>query len=74
MKVIDSHPKLAREGWFYVALSLVAAVMTTAVFPFYIAVVFWVIAAFVLQFFRDPYPRRRPMVRLYSLVWLMIPI
>jgi len=55
MKVIDSHPKLAREGWFYVALSLVAAVMTTAVFPFYIAVVFWVIAAFVLQFFRDPY-------------------
>lgn len=55
MKVIDSHPKLAREGWFYIALSLVAAVMTTVAFPFYVTIVFWIIAAFVLQFFRDPY-------------------
>ncbi len=55
MKMIDSHPKLAREGWFYVALTLVAAVVTTLVFPVYISVLFWVIAAFVLQFFRDPH-------------------
>jgi len=55
MKVIDSHPKLAREGWFYIVLSLVSAVMTTVVFPLYIAILFWIIAVFVLQFFRDPY-------------------
>lgn len=55
MKVIDSHPKLAREGWFYVGLSLFAAVLTTAVFGLAVGSLFWVIAAFVLQFFRDPY-------------------
>ncbi len=55
MKKIDTHPLLAREGWFYIALTLVSAVITTAVFPFYVAIFFWVIAAFVLQFFRDPH-------------------
>ena len=55
MKIIDNHPKLAKEGWFYVVLTLVAAVLTTAVFPLWLALLFWVIAAFVLQFFRDPY-------------------
>lgn len=55
MKMIDSHPKLAREGWFYIVLALVAAVLTTIVFPIYVAAVFWVIAVFVLQFFRDPH-------------------
>lgn len=55
MKVIDSHPLLAREGWLYIALTLVAAVLTSAVFPWYVAIFFWVIFAFVLQFFRDPH-------------------
>lgn len=55
MQIIDSHPKLAREGWFYIALTLVAAVLTSVVFPFYVAILFWIIFAFVLQFFRDPY-------------------
>ncbi len=55
MRVIDTHPKLAREGWFYVALTLIAAVVTTAVFGFWGGLPFWIIAAFVLQFFRDPY-------------------
>ena len=55
MKIIDSHPKLAKEGWFYVGLTLFSALITTWVFPFYVAIFFWVIAAFVLQFFRDPY-------------------
>lgn len=54
MKKIDSHPLLAREGWFYIALSLVSAVVTTVVFP-YVSVLFWIIAVFVLQFFRDPH-------------------
>lgn len=55
MKIIDSHPKLAREGWFYIALSLVAALLTTLVFPVYVAALFWLISIFVLQFFRDPH-------------------
>jgi len=55
MKVIDSHPVLAREGWFYLALTLFAALLTSVVFPWYVAVLFWVIFAFVLQFFRDPH-------------------
>ncbi|NND00984.1 MAG: phosphatidylserine decarboxylase [Gammaproteobacteria bacterium] len=55
MKIIDSHPKLAREGWFYVCLTVFAALLTTWVFGFWVGLLFWVIAIFVLQFFRDPY-------------------
>lgn len=55
MKIIDSHPRLAREGWFYICLTLIAALVTTWAFPFWAAVWFWIIALFVLQFFRDPY-------------------
>lgn len=55
MKTIDTHPILAREGWFYIALTLFSAVLTTIVFPIYVAIFFWIIAVFVLQFFRDPY-------------------
>ncbi len=55
MKIIDSHPKLAREGWFYVVLTLFSALLTTWVFSFAVGVFFWIIAIFVLQFFRDPY-------------------
>jgi len=55
MKKIDSHPLLAREGWFYIALTVISAIITTLMFPLYVAVLFWVIAVFVLQFFRDPH-------------------
>ena len=55
MKKIDAHPLLAREGWFYIGLALFSAALTTVVFPFYVAFFFWVIAVFVLQFFRDPH-------------------
>lgn len=55
MKKIDTHPLLAKEGWFYIALTLFGAILTTMVFPFYVAIIFWVIAVFVLQFFRDPH-------------------
>ena len=55
MQSIDTHPILAREGWFYIGLTLVSAIVTSIVFPIYVAVFFWVIFAFVLQFFRDPH-------------------
>ncbi|MGD9945554.1 MAG: phosphatidylserine decarboxylase [Burkholderiaceae bacterium] len=52
------HPIIAREGWPYLSLALVAAVLAT-VFLGWWSLPFWLIALFVLQFFRDP-PRRVP--------------
>ena len=59
MKIIDSRPRFAREGWLYVGLILFAALLTTYEFSLWVAVLFWVIAAFVLQFFRDQYLDRQ---------------
>jgi phosphatidylserine decarboxylase len=53
------HPLIAREGWAYLALSLVAALAVHAYAGFWWALPLWIIAAFVLQFFRDP-PRAVP--------------
>jgi phosphatidylserine decarboxylase len=53
------HPIIAREGWFYVGLSLVAAVVVHAWVGFWWALPVWLVAIFVLQFFRDP-PRKLP--------------
>ena len=53
------HPVLAREGWPFIALAVVAALlaqawggMTWSWFP-------WLLVVFMLQFFRDP-PRHIP--------------
>lgn len=51
----DQHPLLAREGWFYIVLTLIAAGLTTWQFGWGVGFFFWLIAAFVLQFFRDPH-------------------
>ncbi|HEU4622634.1 MAG TPA: phosphatidylserine decarboxylase [Burkholderiaceae bacterium] len=53
------HPIIAREGWRYIALAVVVAFATHFVLGFWIALPFWLIALFVLQFFRDP-PRPVP--------------
>jgi phosphatidylserine decarboxylase len=53
------HPLIAREGWTYLALSIVVAGVVNAYAGFWWALPFWIIAAFVLQFFRDP-PRAIP--------------
>jgi phosphatidylserine decarboxylase len=47
------HPLIAREGWLFLGIAVLAALAATQLigawsFPF------WVIALFVLQFFRDP--------------------
>ncbi len=52
------HPIIAREGWPYLGLAFAVAVVVT-VFAGAWSVPFWLIALFVLQFFRDP-PRRLP--------------
>ena len=52
------HPLIAREGWPFLALSLALAALV-ACFDFLWSIPFWLIALFVLQFFRDP-PREVP--------------
>ena len=52
------HPIIAREGWPFLTLAVVAAVVATVLLGGW-SWPFWVIALFVLQFFRDP-PRTIP--------------
>jgi len=52
------HPLIAREGWPFLAGSVVLALLVTLWSP-WVAIPFWVVALFVLQFFRDP-PRMAP--------------
>ena len=54
----DSQPILAREGWLYIGLSLIAAAAVTAWAGWLWALPLWLIVLFVVQFFRDP--RREP--------------
>lgn len=52
------HPILAREGWPFIILSVGAAIAATIWFPV-AQWPLWIIAGFVVQFFRDP-PREIP--------------
>lgn len=47
------HPIIAKEGWFYIILSLIVSIVVTYFFGYW-SIPFWIIALFVLQFFRDP--------------------
>ena len=53
------HPLIAREGWPYLAGTVVLALLVGALLGFVWSMPFWLLAAFVLQFFRDP-PRTIP--------------
>ena len=53
------HPIIAREGWPFVAGSIVVAAAVHAWAGFWWALPLWLVALFVLQFFRDP-PRTPP--------------
>ena len=53
------HPIIAREGWLHIAIAFAAAIGATELLGWLWALPFWVIALFVLQFFRDP-PREVP--------------
>lgn len=53
------HPILAREGWPFIALALVLAILATAAVGWAWASPLWLIVVFVVQFFRDP-PRAVP--------------
>lgn len=53
------HPLIAREGWPFVAGSVALALLVAGTAGWGWALPFWLLAAFVLQFFRDP-PREVP--------------
>ncbi len=48
------HPVIAREGWFFIAMSLSLSVITTGLGAGPWAIPLWVISVFIIQFFRDP--------------------
>jgi len=53
------HPILAREGWPFIAATVIAAVLVAGWAGFVWSMPFWLAAIFVIQFFRDP-PRTVP--------------
>ncbi|MDD2915909.1 MAG: phosphatidylserine decarboxylase [Gallionella sp.] len=53
------HPIIAREGWPFLAGSVIIAVLLTVFGGCILSALGWIIALFVLQFFRDP-PREIP--------------
>jgi len=53
------HPILAREGWPFIGGSLLLAGVVHAVWGGWAGLPFWILALFVVQFFRDP-PRQAP--------------
>lgn len=53
------HPIIAREGWLHIAIAFSIAITASFFVDWPWTIPFWVIALFVLQFFRDP-PREVP--------------
>jgi phosphatidylserine decarboxylase len=53
------HPILAREGWPFIGGALLVALLVWVVAGFAWSLPFWLIALFIVQFFRDP-PRPVP--------------
>ena len=53
------HPLLAREGWPFIAGALLLAALVWYLAGFLWSLPLWLIAVFVIQFFRDP-PREVP--------------
>lgn len=53
------HPLIAREGWPFIAIAIAAAAAVGWTAGWGWSAPLWLVALFVLQFFRDP-PRRPP--------------
>jgi phosphatidylserine decarboxylase len=47
------HPVIAREGWPFLGIAVIVAAVVTYFFGWWSAPL-WVLAVFILQFFRDP--------------------
>ena len=53
------HPLIAREGWLFVGLAIAAALVIGGLAGWWWSVPLWLVAIFIVQFFRDP-PREVP--------------
>ncbi len=53
------HPVVAREGWPFLAIAIALAAAVGLIVGWWWSVPFWLVALFLLQFFRDP-PRDVP--------------
>ncbi len=53
------HPIIAREGWPFLGAAVLVALLAIAFLGALWSIPFWIVALFVLQFFRDP-PREAP--------------
>jgi len=53
------HPIIAREGWPFLAVALVLALILTIAGIAWAAAIAWIVVVFIVQFFRDP-PREVP--------------
>lgn len=53
MKKKLSYPIIAKEGWLFLSISIVASIATT-IWCGKVAIPLWIITLFILQFFRDP--------------------
>ncbi|MDC0127120.1 phosphatidylserine decarboxylase [Methylophilaceae bacterium] len=53
MKTNLTYPIIAKEGWLFLGLSVVASLATTLWCPT-ASIPLWIISLFILQFFRDP--------------------
>src|SRR5215211_284910 len=59
MQDVYPHPIIAREGWTYLALAVVVALVLSFVGLWVLAAIAWLAVIFIAQFFRDP-ARRVP--------------
>lgn len=48
------HPIIAREGWPFIGISLLASALVTYFVGGLASLPFWLVTLFVIQFFRDP--------------------
>src|SRR5690606_23278661 len=53
------HPIIAREGWPYISIAVLVALVVVLLAGWLWSLPLWIVAVFVLQFFRDP-PREVP--------------
>jgi phosphatidylserine decarboxylase len=53
------HPVIAREGWLFAGIAVAVALAIALLFGWPWSIPLWLIALFILQFFRDP-PREVP--------------
>jgi phosphatidylserine decarboxylase len=48
------HPIIAREGWPFLAIAVIVAMLASHFVPGILSFLAWIVSLFVLQFFRDP--------------------